>query len=268
MSVVSQLFNGEIFYDPETDEVENMEYIFLLCDELYNDNGVHYPYRFFNRQCKGLIKEPFDKDKFLTKYVIVPTLQGFGIDLEKFWWVLLFIYDWTEQTFTNCLDIKSHSYGMLLRDLLDKLGDNWSDVTINIRKGKKNLTVNPSIKRVMLNAVQSELEQLKKRGNDNLVAYRLNDFTQSYTTLSYKIYFATGKLRQLFELLERYKKLIKPKRSKNSIVSYNKMLLFSRIMCLYRYGDKEHYLDSDEALKAVMKDYKGRVPSTISSVYD
>ena len=76
---------------------------------------------------------------------------------------------------------------MLLRELLGKLGDDMGDVTIQIRKGRKNLDVHPMIKRDMIDALHAKLEELKRKGADNLFAYRSEDFKTDYPVLSYKV---------------------------------------------------------------------------------
>ena len=258
--------DGWALYDPDDSELEHLEYAFWACDEW--ETGLHFPYRFFNRWCKDEIKPPFSRDEFENSDEIIATLKGFNLDIEKFWWVLLFIYDWTETTFKDCLDVTSHSYGIMLRELLDILGENWSDVTINIRKGRKNIKVYNSIKRTMLEALQDRYKELQARGAENTFCYRGNEsFNIEYKTTAYKIYFAAERLKELFRELERRKQLATPTRRKGEIVSYNKMLLFSRIIYLYKYSYNESYWASDEALKSIMKEYKGRVPLTISSVY-
>ena len=190
------------------------------------------------------------------------------MDAEKFWMAVLFIYDWAENQFVKCVDIKSRSHGMLLRELLGKLGDDMGDVTIQIRKGRKNLDVHPMIKRDVIDALHAKLEELKRKGADNLFAYRSEDFKADYPVLSYKMYFATERLRELFAALERCRRIGKPKRRKGSLVSYNRMLLFARIVYMYRYTDNPAFLDSDDPLKGIMKDYRGKIPQTLSAIYD
>lgn len=157
---------------------------------------------------------------------------------------------------------------MLLRELLGRLGDDMGDVTIQIRKGRKNLDVHPMIKRDMIDALHVKLEELKRKGADNLFAYRSEDFKADYPVLSYKMYFATERLRELFAALERCRRIGKPKRRKGSLVSYNRMLLFARIVYMYRYTDNPAFLDSDDPLKGMMKDYRGKIPQTLSAIYD
>lgn len=266
MSMKIECEDGSAYFDPEPSETEDLEYVYLLCDDY--ENGGCYPDRFFNRMCNGLVKAPFSKLQFMDNDEIVSTLEGYKLDVEKFWMAVLFIYDWAENQFVKCVDIKSHSYGLLLQDLLGRLGDDMSDVTIQIRKGRKNLVVPPMIKRDMIDALHAKLAELKRKGADNLFAYRSEDFTADYPVLSYKMYFATERLQELFAALERCGRIGKPKRRKGGLVSYNKMLLFARIVYMFRYTDNPAFLDSDDPLKGIMKDYRGKIPQTLSAIYE
>lgn len=266
MSKKIELEDGSVYFDPEPNEMEDMEYVYLLCDDY--PNGEHYPARFFDRVCREVIKAPFNKAQYMDNDEIISTLNGYELDSEKFWLALLFIYDWTEEQFIKCVDIKQHSHGMLLRELLGRLGDDMHDVSVHIRKGRKNLDVHPMIKQDIIEALRAKSEALKRMGADNLYAYRSDDFTENYPVPSYKMHFAAERFQRLFAVLERAKRVASPKRRKGALVSYNKMLLISRIVYLFRYTDNPAFLDSDDPLKGIMKDYKGRIPQTLSAIYD
>lgn len=51
-------------------------------------------------------------------------------------------------------------------------------------------------------------------------------------------------------------------------MSYNKMLLFARIVYMFRYTDNPAFLDRDDSLKGIMKDYRGKIPQTLSAIYE
>lgn len=80
--------DGVVYFDPEPSEMEQMEYVCLLSDGY--ENGDCYPYRFFDRLCKGAIspkervsvaKQPFEpvssfmsgncSDKFIEYKLVV-----------------------------------------------------------------------------------------------------------------------------------------------------------------------------------------------------
>lgn len=84
MSTKIEYEDGSVYFEPEPSETENLEYVYLLCDDY--ENGGHYPYRFFNRMCNGLIKAPFSKLQFMNNDEIVSTLEGTNWMRRNFGW--------------------------------------------------------------------------------------------------------------------------------------------------------------------------------------
>ena len=77
MSTKIEYEDGSVYFEPEPSETEDLEYVYLLCDDY--ENGGHYPYRFFNRMCNGLIKAPFSKLQFMNNDEIVVHFGGVRI---------------------------------------------------------------------------------------------------------------------------------------------------------------------------------------------
>ncbi len=50
----------------------------------------------------GIGASPFTKEMFLQETDIIATIKGFGLDVNKFWWAVLFVYDWSIEKFTKC----------------------------------------------------------------------------------------------------------------------------------------------------------------------
>ncbi len=71
MSTKIEYEDGSVYFEPEPSETEDLEYVYLLCDDY--ENGGYYPYRFFNRMCNGLIKAPFSKLQFICFAMIMRT---------------------------------------------------------------------------------------------------------------------------------------------------------------------------------------------------
>lgn len=44
MSTKIEYEDGSVYFEPEPSETENLEYVYLLCDDY--ENGGYYPYRF------------------------------------------------------------------------------------------------------------------------------------------------------------------------------------------------------------------------------
>ena len=66
-----------------------------------------FPRRFWDRVCQEKIKAPFTKEMFLQETDIIATIKGFGLDVNKFWWAVLFVYDWSIEKFTNVFGLNS-----------------------------------------------------------------------------------------------------------------------------------------------------------------
>ena len=112
MSTKIEYEDGSVYFEPEPSETEDLEYVYLLCDDY--ENGGYYPYRFFNRMCNGLIKAPFSKLQFMNNDEIVSTLEGYELDVEKFWFALLYIYDITMDFGINAADASKTDYDILV----------------------------------------------------------------------------------------------------------------------------------------------------------
>ena len=90
------------------------------------------------------------------------------------------------------------------------------------------------------------------------VKFGLGDFSINLKDC-YKITFVVA---CLLPFLEQFK--VEDKRSSiPSKVSYNLMLLISRIVYMFRYTDNKKFLDSDESIKGIWQRYKDEEWHTI-----
>ena len=69
---------------------------------------------FLSRMQRGVIKLPFKYEAFLDNKDIIATLEGYGLDVEKSWFVLLFIYDLTMEFGINVADASKSDYDILV----------------------------------------------------------------------------------------------------------------------------------------------------------
>ena len=95
---------------PQNWSDEAMEYANRLADRInVGWDGENYcpsdwSLRFLVRLNKGLVKAPFTYEAFRDNDDIMATLVGYGLDAEKFWYALLFIYDITISFCLNAAD--------------------------------------------------------------------------------------------------------------------------------------------------------------------
>ena len=99
-------------YNPNLEEedaqIELCDYVFQIAD--YREDGEFHPYRFWYRYCTGAIDYPFTKERFLKNDDIIATLEGFGLDVEKFWLAVVFIVSIGQSaSFTTACRLKPRS---------------------------------------------------------------------------------------------------------------------------------------------------------------
>ena len=95
---------------------------------------------------------PFAKSDYLANDDIIATVMGLGLDVEKFWFALVFIYDYVETSFKNCGLVKPASLDKAVQNLFKELGEDFTDddIEITLKKNRKKVEVLPVIKRGIL----------------------------------------------------------------------------------------------------------------------
>lgn len=240
--------------------MESLEYV----DQMgYGDLVGQWTYTFWYRYCMGEIKAPFRKSQYYDNEDIIATVEGLGLDVDKFWWVLLLIYDYVEGLFTGSYIFETGSIDKAIQELFKELGADFKDgdIELSIKKGKHNVKVLPVVKSAILDNLRGLYAEYKDRDIRYFMG-NLSKERKDYLSASYRIYVTVEQYRELF-------KYVKTERVKDidKRVSLNKLLLISRICYLYKYSYNDNFRDSDESLKGILKAYRGRVPRTINSRY-
>ena len=255
-------------YNPNLEEedaqIELCDYVFQIAD--YREDGEFHPYRFWYRYCTGAIDYPFTKERFLKNDDIIATLEGFGLDVEKFWLAVVFIFDWTKSKFQDCLSVKTPLDS--LQEICEYIG-NGDKLAISFRmKGRKGKEADLSVKRIIVKSLHDALERERAANPNYVVVLDSDRFTTSYDNiLCYQMCFATERFKDLFASLRLPSKVKTRADSSQREVSYNKLLLISRLLYLMRLASNENFKYSDESLKGILKSYKGKIPKTYSAIY-
>lgn len=195
-------------------------------------------------------KYPFTKEQFLANEPIICSLQEFGIDLEKFWVALLFVHYLTRMKTENVMAIPAPAFDQF-RAFAKYLHAN-PDAKIRIWRGREHgVTIESDEAIQMLGAILAENSAKLFANLSSNVSFGLGDFSTNLKDC-YKITFV---VKCLLPFLEQFKE--EDKRSSiPSKVSYNLMLLISRIVYLFGYTDNTKYLDNDENIKSIWQRYK------------
>lgn len=249
-------------WDPSNPELS--EYIDVACgcnEETFGAQTLQFEYRY----CTGKIKMPFTKADYLANEDIIATVKGLGLDVEKFWFALVFIYDYVEASFKNCALIRPTSLNKAVQELFKKLGEDFTDkeIEITFKKGKKNIEILPVVKRALLEWLRETYQRECKDKPIRYCSIETGKFEEVFTNSSYRIYLATRMYRNMLSNILGDKRPKQPDKS----VSLNRLLLISRICYFYEFTRNDSFLYSDDSLKGIIKSCKGRVPTVQSAVY-
>ena len=156
---------------PEHSSDEVMEYViklndrFSCIDDEYYDNG--WDLHFLNRLKNGKIDPPFKYEAFLDNEDIIATLEGYELDVEKFWFVLLFIYDMTMDRALSSAEFRKSDYEVLteIKEYLEKHANArlYLSDDREIPKDNRCETNNPVIIGQMLKYVKRYLARFERR---------------------------------------------------------------------------------------------------------
>ena len=249
-------------FDPMCRELREYVDIACGCDE--QTYGIRTP-QFEYRYCTGKIKMPFAKSDYLANDDIIATVMGLGLDVEKFWFALVFIYDYAETSFKNYGLVKPASLDKAVQNLFKELGEDFTDddIEITLKKNRKKVEVLPVIKRGILDWLRETNERECKGRKIQYYGIDTGDFDETYPSTSYRIYRTVEMYRDMLNTLLGDNRPKQPDKS----VSLNRLLLISRICYLYEFTRNDSYLYGDEAIKGIIKSYKRRTPTTYSTVY-
>lgn len=263
MSIKNEEFG---YYEPDEQEEKELEYVYAIINswnEFDDDVVDSFPYRFWDRVCDKKIKAPFTKEMFLQETDIIATIKGFGLDVNKFWWAVLFVYDWSVEKFTKCCLIEPPPES--IHKMLDYIGDS-RDLEITFRvKGKKSRNADQHVKAAVIYGLKKKLKEWKDKEFWRVVDY--STYTTTFTNSSYYMCFAADKFKCLFNALKLPNRRTFNEHRCDKEVSYNKMLLISRLFYFMRWTQNKNFKDNDESLKGVLKAYANKLPNTESAIY-
>lgn len=231
-------------------------------------------YVFINKCEDGKVTFPFTYESYLKNEDVIDTIEGFGLNVEQFWYAILFVYWLTELKCVNVFKPMGRT-----REQMIKLKDYLQDAgrfTITV-DGKKKLLVNDG---ALIDDVCDLLTQkIDEYSNYHTSSSRNSIVSDELHSSSVQMWFSATRYIKLFENLGLSTKRAKDSKVRykqgagkriavsggNVTVSYNKMLLISRLMYFTKLARNENFLSSDESLKGIVKSYKNFKFNTYNS---
>ena len=247
---------------PQNWNDEAMEYVNRLTDKInVGWDGENYYLSEWNTQFLGRLKDKmiapsFKYEAFLDNEDIIATIEGYELDVEKFWFALLYIYDITMDFGINAADASKTDYDILV-EIEDYLENHPQAVLYlsddkEIRKSYRYETNSPVILQNLRRFVRQELDKYQEP--PQLKVWTEDILQRNYTeslgaaqqqVLMYKLF------KVLFDLLG----LPDLRAKKGETVSYSKMLLISRIIYFCLLTTNESFTVDSSSLKGILKQY-------------
>lgn len=225
--------------------------------------------RYNNRQ----INMPWTYEEYLKNQDIQATITGLGYDVDKFWFALLFIYDYCQGDCFNAQEYDTNPYSELLhfseivnenlindKNPFEEHIEFEQEIKLEIKVGRKVIhTIKlPNTIKYLADCSHKCCEQLMdmvNRDEYNPMHHIKIKEERVFESQNYQIFLFTRLFTRLFSFHGMPQKNI---RSRNNEVSYNKQFLISRLIYLTKISENEEFYYEPSTLKGYMSRYKNQ----------
>lgn len=261
---------------PHDDQLPTLEYVFHLATliEPFEDfYGSPLLERYISRYNTSATKSGLKKldklkarlNEFLSREEFGETLTFFEMDIEKFWHLLLFVYDFS---YNQCTDgIKHISSLTTLQTIIDKITENTElhplqsptfkeETKITFCIGKKKYTIEdcPTILRIC-SRLKEDVDTSDDWNWQNIKSYMKSETSESTSVLAYAFYL------HFITFFNSYQSIISKRKIKDSPSKREKQLIGDLIFFTGIIQNESISIDPDY-LKTLIKRYKDyRLPN-------
>ncbi len=255
---------------PHDDQLPALEYVFHLATliEPFEDfYGSPLLERYISRYNTSATKSGLKKldklkarlNEFLSREEFGETLTSFELDIEKFWHLLLFVYDFS---YNQCTDgIKHISSLTTLQTIIDKITENTElhplqsptfkeETKITFCIGKKKYTIEdcPTILRIC-SRLKEDVDTSDDWNWQNIKSYMKSETSESTSVLAYAFYL------HFITFFNSYQSIISKRKIKDSPSKREKQLIGDLIFFTGIIQNESISTDPDY-LKTLIKRYK------------
>lgn len=255
---------------PHDDQLPALEYVFHLATliEPFEDFcGSPLLERYISRYNTSATKSGLKKldklkarlNEFLSREEFGETLTFFEMDIEKFWHLLLFVYDFS---YNQCTDgIKHISSLTTLQTIIDKITENTElhplqsptfkeETKITFCIGKKKYTIEdcPTILRIC-SRLKEDVDTSDDWNWQNIKSYMKSETSESASVLAYAFYL------HFITFFNSYQSIISKRKIKDSPSKREKQLIGDLIFFTGIIQNESISTDPDY-LKTLIKRYK------------
>ena len=266
------------------EEYKLLEYVYPVAQEYapdfdYNENtGESYmvvsqaPDIFKGRYNARKLRHKFTVEEYMQDKELQGYLQALDLDSGKFWYLLLFCYDYSWGICMKGIEINKFPVEYI-RDLVDAIYSNYAGsgmlgaifnepISITLKVGRKNIVIDNN------NAIACIAkfcdDGLENNDLTNLPNGHFVDITRkSSDSVSVLAYYFSKMIISAFNHQEQ----VKEKRKKGANLSDKEKMVIAHLLYLTGIISNESVRESDEYLKAILKRYKNTEIKKLNSFY-
>lgn len=231
---------------------------------------------FIRRYNQNELYGNFTYEDYIANKDIQNTLKGLGVDMDKFWFLLLFIFDYTCGT---CLEgMEATGIGIeQLTKFAKAIADNHKEInqfgvsfkkpiTISVKvEGKHQIVIdNANAIGYLATTIINNLKEIEK--HPWMQSQQVSISTHAEEKESVQIWLFYKIFNDFFNLSP-YNKLFNVRQKKGSTISLSKTLLISRLIYFTKLSTNKNFSEDEFTLKGYIKQYKDKRIDTVNSIY-
>lgn len=262
--------------------MEEVAVLYVPDYDIDHETGEQYIYGttalplFIRRYNQNKLYGNFTYEDYIANEDIQNTLKGLGIDIDKFWFLLLFIFDYTCGT---CLDgMKATGIGIeQLTKFAKAIADNHKEInqfgvsfkkpiTISVKvEGKHQIVIdNANAIGYLATTIINNLKEIEE--HPWMQSQQVSISTHAEEKESIQIYLFYKMFNDFFNLSP-YNKQFNVRQKKGSTISLSKTLLISRLIYFAKLSKHNKFSEDEDVLKGYIKQYKDKRIDTVNSIY-
>lgn len=262
--------------------MEEVAVLYVPDDDIDHETGEQYIYGatalplFIRRYNQNKLYGNFTYEDYIANEDIQNTLKGLGVDIDKFWFLLLFIFDYTCGT---CLDgMKATGIGIeQLTKFAKAIADNHKEInqfgvsfkkpiTVSVKiEGKHQIVIdNTNAIGYLATTIINNLKEIEE--HPWMQSQQVSISTHAEEKESVQIWLFYKMFNDFFNL-EPYNKQFNVRQKKGSTISLSKTLLISRLIYFTKLSKHSKFSEDEDVLKGYIKQYKDKSIDTVNSIY-
>lgn len=275
-------------YSIEYDE-PLLEYVEILANKYEPLNIMHLQMGYLVTRAKGTFAIRYFENKInksaFQKYEndvdVQKTVKAFGFDVDKFWYLIMFILDYSSGMSLTGFKIHEspkeqiQEFANGIVEYIKFNDEDHDSVTFNKpikiileREGKHKITIdNPHALFYMAEMClesMSKIESGSLMDDNHIEAWENGAFKFDSLSDSFHIWYFTKMFLSFFEL----KPPIKAGSKRDSTISYNKLKLIAKLVFIVGLSKKISFKEADkDVLKGFLSKYNNSEPKMLNGIY-